>query len=362
MRERVPRGSVAGPFSESGSKSPQKMRTLLVTGGAGFIGGEFVRQVLREEPGTRVVNLDKLTYAGNLDSLAEFAADDRHRFVQGDICDGPLVKSLLTEYKPDAIVHFAAESHVDRSIDGPRIFLETNVLGTFTLLQEARGHWSALEADTKAAFRFLHVSTDEVYGSLGDTGLFTETTPYDPHSPYSASKIGADMMAESFYRSFELPVAICRPFNTYGPRQSARAVIPTIISQLASGHKKLKLGSLSPVRDLTYVSDTVDGFIKMALSDASIGEVINLGTGSGITIGELAKKIMKIMDLDVEIVADDQRLRPEKSEVRNLISDNSKARSVIKWTPQVNVDEGLTRTVKFVSENMIKYKSDIYNK
>jgi nucleoside-diphosphate-sugar epimerase len=169
------------------------------------------------------------------------------------------------------------------------------------------------------------------------------------------------MMAESFYRSFGTPVSVCRPFNTYGPRQSARAVIPTIISQLASGAKKIKLGSLTPVRDLTYVSDTVDGFIKMAESEKSAGELINLGTGSGISIGELAKIIMDIMGAHTEILTDEQRVRPAKSEVMNLISDNTKAANLIGWKPKVTLEEGLKATVEFVKANLDKYKPGIYN-
>lgn len=231
------------------------MRTLLVTGGAGFIGGEFVRQVLREEPATKIVNLDKLTYAGNLDSLAEFSGDARHVFVQGDICDPALVKSLLDEHKPAAVVHFAAESHVDRSIDGPRVFLETNVIGTFNLLQEARGYFSALAGDAKAAFRFLHVSTDEVYGSLGDTGLFEETTPYDPHSPYSASKAASDHFVNAYHHTYGLPTLMTNCSNNYGPYQFPEKLIPLMILNALEGKPLPVYGDGANVRDWLYVED-----------------------------------------------------------------------------------------------------------
>ncbi len=327
-----------------------KDKKVLVTGSEGFIGSHLVERLVNEGAKVKAFVLyNSFNDWGWLESLPKDILSNIE-IVTGNISEAYNVKKAAENI--DVIFHLAALIAIPYSYHSPESYVSTNVSGTLNILQAAR------ECGVK---KVVHTSTSETYG----TAIYTpidEKHPLQGQSPYSASKIGADMMAESFYRSFELPVAICRPFNTYGPRQSARAVIPTIISQLASGSKKLKLGSLSPVRDLTYVSDTVDGFIKIAMSDNSIGQVLNLGTGSGVTIGDLAKKIMNIMDLDVEIVTDEQRLRPEKSEVKNLISDNSKAKSLVGWTPQVSIDEGLNRTVSFVRENLNKYKPDIYNK
>ena len=351
-----PVGACGRPNSVSQSKSPKAMRTLIVTGGAGFIGGEFVRQVLRQEPATRVVNLDKLTYAGNLDSLAEFAADDRHRFVQGDICDGPLVKSLLAEYKPDAIVHFAAESHVDRSIDGPRIFLETNVLGTFTLLQEARGYWAALGADAKADFRFLHVSTDEVYGSLGDTGLFTETTPYDPHSPYSASKAASDHFVSAFHHTYGLPTLMTNCSNNYGPYQFPEKLIPLMILNALEGKALPVYGDGLNVRDWLYVGDHCRA-IRRVLEAGRVGQTYNVGGNSERTNIDVVQTICRIVDEMapglphgpcknlIKYVPD----RPGHD--RRYAIDASKIKGELGWEPSVTFDEGMRQTVAWYLAN-----------
>ena len=230
------------------------MRTLLVTGGAGFIGGNFIH-FLMDETDCRVVNLDKLTYAGNLDTLAKFQDDPRHRFVEGDIGDPDLVARLLAEHGVDAVVNFAAESHVDRSIDGPAEFVTTNVLGTFNLLDCARGHWGRMPDDTRSGFRFLHVSTDEVYGSLGATGLFTETTPYAPNSPYSASKAASDHLVRAWHHTYGLPVLTTNCSNNYGPYQFPEKLIPLMIHKARAGEPLPIYGDGGNVRDWLYVND-----------------------------------------------------------------------------------------------------------
>jgi len=332
------------------------MRTLLVTGGAGFIGGEFVRQVLREEAATKVVNLDKLTYAGNLDSLAEFAGEARHQFVQGDICDTALVKSLLAEHKPAAVVHFAAESHVDRSIDGPRIFLETNVIGTFNLLQEARGFWNSLEAAPKGTFRFLHVSTDEVYGSLGDTGLFEETTPYDPHSPYSASKAASDHFVNAYHHTYGLPTLMTNCSNNYGPYQFPEKLIPLMILNALEGKPLPVYGDGANVRDWLYVGDHCRA-IRRVLEAGRVGQTYNVGGNSERRNIDVVKTICRIVDelkpglphspceSLITYVAD----RPGHD--RRYAIDATKIAEELGWKPSVTFEEGIRDTVAWYLAN-----------
>ena len=332
------------------------MRTLLVTGGAGFIGGEFVRQVLREEAATKVVNLDKLTYAGNLDSLDEFAGEARHQFVQGDICDTALVKSLLAEHKPAAVVHFAAESHVDRSIDGPRIFLETNVIGTFNLLQEDRGFWNSLEAAPKGTFRFLHVSTDEVYGSLGDTGLFEETTPYDPHSPYSASKAASDHFVNAYHHTYGLPTLMTNCSNNYGPYQFPEKLIPLMILNALEGKPLPVYGDGANVRDWLYVGDHCRA-IRRVLEAGRVGQTYNVGGNSERRNIDVVKTICRIVDelkpglphspceSLITYVAD----RPGHD--RRYAIDATKIAEELGWKPSVTFEEGIRDTVAWYLAN-----------
>lgn len=332
------------------------MRTLLVTGGAGFIGGEFVRQILREEPSTHIVNLDKLTYAGNLDSLAEFAGDPRHRFVQGDICDAGLVKHLLTVHQPSAVVHFAAESHVDRSIDGPRVFLETNVIGTFTLLQESRGYWNSLDAVGRSAFRFLHVSTDEVYGSLGETGLFEETTPYDPHSPYSASKAASDHFVNAYHHTYGLPTLMTNCSNNYGPYQFPEKLIPLMILNALEGRPLPVYGDGANVRDWLHVGDHCRA-IRRVLSSGRVGQTYNVGGNSERKNLEVVKTICGIVDALkpglahgpcerlITFVAD----RPGHD--RRYAIDATKIGKELGWRPSVTFEEGIRETVSWYLSN-----------
>ncbi len=331
------------------------MDTILVTGGAGFIGSNFVRQWLAEEPG-RLVNYDKLTYAGNLDSLADVLNDPRHIFIQGDICDGVTVRHVLEEYRPWAIINFAAESHVDRSIDGPAEFVQTNVVGTFRLLEAAREYWSKLPPSEKDRFRFLHVSTDEVYGSLGPTGYFTEETPYAPNSPYSASKAAADHFARAYHHTYGLPVLVTNCSNNYGPYQFPEKLIPLMILNAVEGKPLPVYGDGLNVRDWLYVEDHCRA-LRMVLHRARPGSEYNIGGNCEKTNLEIVHAICSLVD----------RLRPDLPHrpCRQLITfvkdrpghdrryaiDASKIRRELGWEPRETFETGLERTVKWYLEN-----------
>ncbi len=329
--------------------------TLLVTGGAGFIGGEFVRQVLKSGS-ARVVNLDKLTYAGNLDSLAEVANHPDHLFVQGDIADSALIGDLLREHQPNAVVHFAAESHVDRSIDGPRVFVETNVVGTFVLLMEARRYWESLDEGARSRFRFLHVSTDEVFGSLGPEGKFSETTAYDPHSPYSASKAASDHFVRAFYHTYGLPVLVTNCSNNYGPFQFPEKLIPLMILNALEGKPLPVYGDGQNVRDWLHVQDHCSA-IRRVLEAGQPGETYAIG-------GESERTNLQVVEAICDAV---DRLRPDRTQesCRSLISyvkdrpghdrryaiDASKIRRELSWRPARDFETGLGETVRWYLEN-----------
>ncbi|MBP62395.1 MAG: dTDP-glucose 4,6-dehydratase [Planctomycetaceae bacterium] len=328
---------------------------ILVTGGAGFIGSNFVRQWLAEEQ-SPLVNLDKLTYAGNLDSLANVANDPRYRFVHGDIGDGPLVSRLLAEYQPRAIVNFAAESHVDRSIDGPASFVEANVVGTFRLLESAREYWSDLSAPNRSEFRFLHVSTDEVYGSLGPTGRFTENTPYAPNSPYSASKAASDHFVRAYYHTYGLPTLITNCSNNYGPYQFPEKLIPLMTLNALKGRPLPIYGDGQQVRDWLFVGDHCRA-LRAALVSGTPGEVYNIGGDCERTNLDIVLAICELID----------SLRPELPHVpcRSLINyvtdrpghdrryaiDAKKAQTELHWLPQEDFESGLRRTVDWYLDN-----------
>ena len=267
----------------------------------------------------------------------------------GDIRDPNGVREAMKGC--DAVFHLAALIAIPFSYHSPDTYVDTNIKGTLNVLQAAR------ELGTE---RVLVTSTSEVYGTAQYVPI-DEKHPYQGHSPYSATKIGADRLAESFYRSFDLPVTIVRPFNTYGPRQSARAVIPTIITQLLAGKKEIKLGSLTPTRDFNYVKDTANGFIEIYKSNKTIGQEINIATQKEISIGELANELIRQINPQAKVVCDEDRLRPEKSEVNRLLGSNKKIKELTDWRPQYTFEEGIAETIEFFKHNLDKYKTDIYN-
>ena len=328
------------------------MKTILVTGGAGFIGSNFVLEWLSEADHA-VVNLDKLTYAGNVENLESVADDLRHTFVQGDIGDSALVAELLRRHRPQAIVHFAAESHVDRSILGPEDFVATNVTGTFRLLEAARGYWSGLAGSEKERFRFLHVSTDEVYGSLGPHDApFTESSPYAPNSPYAASKAASDHLVRAYYHTYGLPVLTTNCSNNYGPYQFPEKLIPLMCLNALEGKPLPVYGDGSNVRDWLYVGDHCDA-IRTVLGHGRLGETYNIGGDSEKTNLEVVHSLCNILD--------ELRPRPGFGKRASLITfvkdrpghdrryaiDARKIRTEFGWRPRVGFEEGLKKTVQW---------------
>ena len=325
------------------------MKKVLVTGADGFIGSHLVEELLNEGHNIRAfVYYNSFNSWGWLDTLPKEKLDKIEIF-SGDIRDPNGVREAMKGV--DEVYHLAALIAIPFSYHSPDSYVDTNIKGTLNVLQAAR------DLNTK---RVLITSTSEVYGTAKYVPI-DEEHPYQGQSPYSATKIGSDRIAESFYRSFDMPITIVRPFNTYGPRQSARAVIPTIITQLLSGAKEIKLGSLSPTRDFNYVKDTVRGFIEIAKSDKTIGQEINIATQQEISIGELAEELIKQINPNAKIVCDEIRLRPENSEVNRLLGSNKKIKELTNWEPKYSLEEGLRETIEFLKNNMDKYKSDIYN-
>lgn len=321
---------------------------VLVTGAGGFIGSHLAEELARR--GAKVRALVRYNSRGHWGFLEELAPELARRveIVSGDITDPHFAMSLVEGRR--VIFHLAALIAIPYSYQAPASFVAANVNGTLNLLEAVR---------RRRIDAFVHTSTSEVYG----TALYTpidEKHPLQGQSPYSASKIGADHLAESFYRSFGVPVAIARPFNTYGPRQSARAVIPTIICQLLAGADTLRLGALSPVRDFNFVADTVAGFLAVAQSPRSIGEAINLGSGRGVSIGQTARLVMKLTGRKARVETDRRRLRPEKSEVLRLLCDNRKAGRLLGWKPRYSLEEGLAQTIDYVRRHPERYKAGLY--
>jgi len=324
------------------------MTTWLVTGGAGFIGGNFVLDAVGR--GIKVVNLDALTYAGNRDTLASLDGDPNHVFVHGDIGDRALVARLLAEHRPDAVVNFAAESHVDRSIDGPAAFIQTNVVGTLALLEAVRDHWKSLEGETRQAFRFLHVSTDEVYGSLGETGKFTEETPYAPNSPYSASKAASDHLVRAFHHTYGLPTLTTNCSNNYGPYHFPEKLIPLVIAKALAGEPLPVYGDGRQVRDWLFVSDHCAA-IRTVLAKGRVGETYNVGGNAEMQNIEVVHAICALLDRrrpredglprasQVTHVAD----RPGHD--RRYAIDASKLRDELGWEPAYTFERGIAETV-----------------
>lgn len=327
--------------------------SILVTGGAGFIGSCFIRQWAAREEET-VVNLDKLTYAGDLHSL-EHLSVEQHRFVQGDICDRSLVESILREHRPTAIVHFAAESHVDRSIDGPLAFVQTNVMGTATLLESARHYWKELPQDEKNAFRFLHVSTDEVFGSLGDTGYFVETTPYSPRSPYSASKAGSDHLVRAYHETFGLPVLITNCSNNYGPFQFPEKLIPLMTLNALEGKPLPVYGDGLNVRDWLFVEDHCSA-IRTVLRNGVLGETYAIGGNCERTNIDIVKTICAAVQELVPGLSHScldliQYVKDRPGHDRRYAIDASKIQRELGWSPSIRFEEGIRLTVQWYIEN-----------
>lgn len=322
---------------------------VLVTGSDGFIGSHLTEELVRKGYQVRAfVYYNSFNTWGWLDTLPQDIMKNVEVF-QGDIRDSNGVERAMKDV--DAVFHLAALIAIPFSYHSPDTYVDTNIKGTLNILQAAR------KLEVK---RVLVTSTSEVYGTAQYVPI-DEKHPLQGQSPYSATKIGADRLAESFYRSFQLPVTIVRPFNTYGPRQSARAVIPTIITQLLAGKTEIKLGSLTPTRDFNYVKDTVNGFISIYESDRTIGEEINIAMQKEVSIGNLAEELIGQINPNAQIICDEERLRPEKSEVNRLLGCNEKIMRLTDWRPQYSLEEGLRITIDFFRDNLHKYKVDLYN-
>lgn len=328
---------------------------IFVTGGAGFIGGNFVlKQVLQE--GNEVLNFDKLTYAGNLDTLKSVYGNDKYQFIQGDICQRSAVKNALSQFQPDVIVNFAAESHVDRSIDGPFEFIQTNIVGTAVLLDEANNYFKTLIGEIKSGFRFLHVSTDEVYGSLGDDDYFTEDTAYDPSSPYSASKASSDHLVRAWNRTFGLPVLITNCSNNYGPYQFPEKLIPLMILNCLQEKDLPIYGKGENVRDWLFVDDHCDA-IYFVLSKGKIGDTYNIGGNNEIKNIDIVNTICEKMD--------EYSSRKNGGNYKELITyvtdrpghdfryaiDASKLSTELGWQPKENFESGIEKTIRWYLKN-----------
>ena len=324
-------------------------KKVLVTGAEGFIGSHLTEKLV--EMGADVTALIQYNSFNNWGWIETFdkRVKDQIRVFTGDIREYDNISKAVKGQH--VVLHLAALIAIPYSYQSPAAYVRTNVEGTLNVMEACREY---------GVQKVVHTSTSEVYGTARYVPI-NEGHPLQGQSPYSASKIGADKIAESYYRSFGLPLATIRPFNTYGPRQSARAVIPTVISQALSGEKVIKLGSLSPTRDFTFVKDTAMGFIRMAEEDESIGQVVNIGSNYEVSIGDLVKKVIVLSGSNAVIDCEENRIRPEKSEVNRLWCDNSRARSMLGWEPQHSLEDGLRLTIQWISDNMKYFKTDIYN-
>ncbi|MHC1478956.1 dTDP-glucose 4,6-dehydratase [Frateuria aurantia] len=324
------------------------MNTLLVTGGAGFIGANFVLRAVAR--GQRIVNLDKLTYAGNLDTLASLKDTPLHHFVQGDIGDRALVARLLAEFQPQAVINFAAESHVDRSIDGPAEFVQTNVVGTLGLLEATRDHWRGLDETTAAGFRFLHISTDEVYGSLGDAGYFSETSPYAPNSPYSASKAASDHLVRAFHHTYGLPTLTTNCSNNYGPYQFPEKLIPLILARALAGEPLPVYGDGRNIRDWLYVTDHCSA-IERVLEAGRVGETYTVGGNAEKQNIEVVNTVCALLDQrrpradGLPRASQIQFVKDRPGHDRRYAIDAGRLRRELGWSPAHSFEQGLAATV-----------------
>ena len=329
------------------------MKTILVTGGAGFIGSAVVRQFINDTP-HRVVNVDKLTYAGNLQSLASVSASPRYGFEKVDICDAAEIARVFLEHQPDAVMHLAAESHVDRSITGPAAFIQTNIVGTYTLLEAARQYWNGLEGEKKTAFRFHHISTDEVYGSLGDDGFFTEQTAYEPNSPYSASKASSDHLVRAWHHTYGLPVVTTNCSNNYGPYHFPEKLIPLMILNACNGKLLPIYGKGDNIRDWLYVDDHARA-LRTVLERGRLGETYNIGGWNEKTNLEVVDAICTILDELRPQGAPHARLKtyvPDRpGHDKRYAIDAGKIERELGWKPQETFETGLRKTVEWYLAN-----------
>lgn len=330
---------------------------ILVTGGAGFIGSAVIRHIIKNTD-NQVLNVDKLTYAGNLESLTDIENDSKYNFKQIDICDSAAIEQAFNDFKPDLIMHLAAESHVDRSIDGPAEFINTNIIGTYTLLEEARKYWQALDEDKKSTFKFHHISTDEVYGDLEETpDLFTETTPYSPSSPYSASKASSDHLVRAWHRTYGLPVVITNCSNNYGPYHFPEKLIPLVILNALDGKSLPIYGKGNQIRDWLYVEDHARALYKV-VTEGIIGETYNIGGHNEKQNIEVVKTICQILD-ELQPQSDGQSYESLITFVKDrpghdlrYAIDASKIKDDLGWTPVESFQTGIRKTVKWYLNNL----------
>ncbi len=331
------------------------MKTFFVTGGAGFIGGNFIHSLMKTNQ-AKVINYDKLTYAGNLDTLVSVEKNPHYTFEQGDICDKSRLRNLFKRYEIDAVVHFAAESHVDRSIEAPGDFIQTNMVGTYELLEVIRWYWQELSASRKNSFRFLHVSTDEVYGSLGEADLFTEETAYAPNSPYAASKASSDHLVRAYHKTFNLPVLTTNCSNNYGPYQFPEKLLPLMITKALSGKPLPVYGDGKQIRDWLYVEDHCRAILEV-LEKGTIGQVYNIGGHNEKTNLDVVQTLCHILD---EMMPDSPH-RPHENLIsfvedrpghdRRYAIDASKIQNQLGWVPQESFETGLRKTVRWYLDN-----------
>ena len=332
------------------------MKTYLITGGSGFIGSNFIHFLIENNISGKIVNIDKLTYAGNQQNLVSIEDYHRYRFVEGDICDQKKIREILERFNPDVVVNFAAESHVDRSIDAPDEFVKTNVMGTLNLLNESNNWLNNCDNEFKMRFKFIHVSTDEVYGSLGKTGKFLENTPYDPSSPYSASKAGSDHLARAWFRTYDFPVIVTNCSNNYGPFQFPEKLIPLMIINAISGKNLPVYGKGLNVRDWLYVRDHCEA-IQTVINKGEIGETYNIGGDNEITNIQIVKAICDILDLKIPY--------KDGSSYKDLITfvedrpghdfryaiDSSKIKRELGWAPKEDFESGIEKTISWYLNN-----------